>query len=162
MTFSPPNSLEPALPENISFAEDWKAFLEQWTNLYRKVALKVNAKERALYPLGLEILNDQQFFTAGDSRTFRSVFRKVFSFGAIAAGGVLVIPHQIDVFTELTRIYGTAITNVVDYRPIPYVSVAAANQGIQVEATAANVTITNGAAAAPITSGIIVLEFLKQ
>ncbi|MHA1401152.1 MAG: hypothetical protein ACTSQE_12455, partial [Candidatus Heimdallarchaeaceae archaeon] len=62
MTFSPPSTLEAALPENVSFAEEYEAFHEQWTNLYRKVASKINGKERALYPLELEILNDQQFF----------------------------------------------------------------------------------------------------
>ena len=162
MTFSPPNTLEPALPENINFAENYEQFLEQWTNLYRKLAIKVNGKERAIYPLGLEILNDQSFFTAGDPRTFRSVFRRVYNFGALAAGGVLNIPHGIAAFTAFTRIYGTCITNVVDYRPIPYVSVAAANQGIQVEIAGINIVISNGGAAAPITSGLIVLEFLKN
>jgi len=160
MTFSPPSTLEPALPENINFAENYEQFLEQWTNLYRKVAIKVNGKERAIYPLELEILNDQSFFTAGDPRTFRNGFRKVYNFGALAAGGVLNIPHDA-VFTQMTRLYGTCITNVVDYRPIPYMSVAAANQGIQVEILGINIVITNGAAAAPLTSGMIVFEYLK-
>ena len=162
MTFSPASTLETPLPENITFAEDQEEFLEQWTNLYKKVAIKVNGKERALYPLQLEILNNQQFFTAEDTRAYRSVFRKVFNFSAIAAGATLNIAHGIGTFTGFTRIYGTCITNVVDYRPIPYVSVTAANQGIQLEITAANIVITNGAAAAPITSGNIILEYLKN
>ena len=162
MSFSPPNTLETALPENISFADDWEAFHEQWTELYRKVALKINGKERAIYPLDLEILNDQRYFTAGDTRNYRSVFRKVFNFGAIAAGVTLNIPHGLTNVVEYTRIYGTATTNVVDYRPLPYVSVIAVNQGIQLVVTAANIVIINGVGAAPITSGIIVLEFVKQ
>ena len=162
MTFSPANALEATLPENVSFAEDWEKFHEQWSNLYKRVALKINEKERALYPLDLEILNDQLFFTVGDTRNYRSVFRKVFNFGAIPAGGVLPIPHGIVGFTTYTRIYGTCNTNVIDYRPIPYTSVAAANQGIQVGIVGANIVVTNGGAANPITSGLIVLEYVKQ
>jgi len=162
MTFSPANTLETALPENITFSEDWKQFIEQWTNLYRKVAIKINEKERAFYPLQLEILNNQQFFTVGDTRTYRSVFRKVFNFGAIAAGVTLNIPHGIGVFTEFTHIYGTCITNVVDYRPLPYVSVIAVNQGVQLGIVGINIVIINGAAAAPITSGNVILEYTKN
>jgi len=162
MTFSPPSTLEAALPENINFAEDYEQFLEQWTNLYRKLAVKVNGKERAIYPLEQEILNDQLFFTAGDSRTFRSVFRKVFNFGAIAAGAVLNIPHGIAVITQVTRLYGNCITAVPDDRPIPFTSVVAANQGIQILRNGINIVITNGAAAPNIASGTVVIEFLKN
>lgn len=162
MTFSPPNTLESSLPENINFAYDWDQYLEQWTNLYRKVAIKVNGKERAIYPLELEILNDQRFFTVGDTRSYRSVFRKVFHFGAVAAGVTLVIPHLITGMTEFTHIYGTATTAVPDYRPLPYVSVIAVNQGTQLVVGAANINIVNGAAATPLVSGIIVLEYVKS
>lgn len=162
MTFQPPFTLEPQLDENISFSDKWEQFLEQITNEFRKAAKKINEKERGFYPQEYEILNDQRFFTAGDPQNYRSVFRKVFPFGAIAAGAALVIPHNIAAFVEFTRIYGTCITNVVDYRPIPYTSVLAANQQIQLVVTAVNINILNGAAAAPITSGIVTLEFLKQ
>ena len=162
MTFSPPNTLEAALPENLSFAESWEEFHEQFTNLYRKVSVKVNGKERGVYPLALEILNDQQFFSIGNTRAYRSVFRKVFNFGAIAAGAALNVVHGITNIVEFTRIYGTATTNVVDYRPLPFNSVIAANQGVQLVITAANIVVLNGAAAPPITSGIIVVEYLKN
>jgi len=163
MIFQPSSTLETALPENVVFSEDHKQFIEQWTDLYKKVASKVNGKERAIYPLELEILNDQRFFTVGDTRTYRSVFRKVFRFDAIAANGLpFPIPHGITGQTMFTKIQGTCITNVVDYRPIPYVSVAAANQCIQIGVVGNNIVIINGAAAAPITSGMVVLEYLKN
>lgn len=162
MTFQPPFTLEARLDENISFAEEWEPFLEQLTNEYRKAAKRINEKERGFYPQELEILNDQQFFTDGDPQSYRSVFRKVFPFGAIAAGATLVIPHLIADVTEFTNISGTCVTGVVDYRPIPYTSVVAVNQQIQLVVDDANINIINGAAAAPITSGIIILEFLKQ
>ena len=50
MTFGPPNTMETALPVNVTFEKDYNKFLEQWTGLYRKVADKVNDKERAFYP----------------------------------------------------------------------------------------------------------------
>ena len=161
MTFQPPFTLEPPLDENISFSADWDQFLEQITNEYRKAAKKINEKERGFYPQELEIINDQQFFTNGNPQAYRGVFRKVFPFGAIAAGATLVIAHNIAAFTEMTNIYGTCITNVVDYRPIPYVSVVNVNQQIGLVVTAANINVINGAGAAPITSGMIILEFLK-
>lgn len=162
MTFQPPFTLEVPLDENISFAEEKESFLEQLTNEYRKAAKKINEKERAFYPQEYEILNDQRFFTAGDPQNYRNVFRKVFPLGAVAAGATAAIVHNIAAFTEMTRIYGTCITNVVDYRPIPFASVTNVNQQIQIIVTAANINVTNGAGAPPITSGIIVIEFLKQ
>jgi len=162
MTFSPPSTLEAALPENVSFAEEYEAFHEQWTNLYRKVASKINGKERALYPLELEILNDQQFFTVGNTRSYRSVFRKVFHFGAIAAGAVLNVPHGIDVISAFTRIYGTIITNFPDNRPLPYVDTFLVTNQASVLRNGLNIVIINGATAPAITSGLCVIEYVKQ
>jgi len=162
MTFSPPNTLEPALPENVSFAPEWEQFHEQWTNLYRKVAYKVNGKERAIYPLGLEIVNDQRFFTVGDPQKYREAFRKVFNIGAVAAGATVNTPHGITNMTSFTKIEGTAVTVVPDYRPLPFSSPIALNQNIWLSVTAIDVVIVNGAGSPNITSAIVVLEYLKQ
>lgn len=162
MTFQPPYTLEPPLDENVSFSENYSQFLEQITRRERDIARKVNDKERGFYPQELEILNSQKFFINGDPQNYRYVFRKVFPFGAIVAGAALNIAHGIANFVELTALYGTCITAIVDYRPIPFNSVVAANQGIQVLLAGANITITNGAAAPNITSGIIIAEYLKQ
>lgn len=162
MTYKPSFTLEPQLDENITFSNDWDQFLQQLTDEYRKAAKKINEKERGFYPQEYEILNDQRFFTTGDPQNYRNVFRKVFSFGAIAAGATLNIAHSITSFTEMVNIYGTCITNVVDYRPVPYVSATAVNQQIGILVNAVNISITNGAGAPQITSGIVTLEFLKQ
>jgi len=162
MTFSPPNTLEAALPENITFGENWKEFHEQFTNLYRKVSVKINSKERALYPLELEILNDQQFFVVGNTREYRSVFRKVFNIGAVAAGATVNTAHGITNITSFTKIEGTCVTATPDYRPLPYSSPIALNQNILLSVTAANIVIINGAGNPNITSAIVVLEYLKQ
>ena len=132
------------------------------TNEYRKLSKKVNEKERGFYPQELEILNDQRFFTIGDPQNYRSVFRKVFSFGAIAPGAALNIAHGIAGITDFTRLYGTIITSVPDNRPLPYVdTILIANQ-VSLLRNGINIVITNGAAAPNIISGIVVCEYLKQ
>jgi hypothetical protein len=62
----------------------------------------------------------------------------------------------------MTRTTGACITDVVDYRPIPCTSATAVDEQISVIATLANIVIVNGAAAPDITSGFIVLEYLKN
>jgi len=155
-------TLEPPLQENVNFSDDFNLFLEQITRYYRDIARKVNEKEKGMYPQEIEILTSQKYYTAGNPRTYRSVFRKVFPITAIAAGATLNIAHGITGFIELVDLYGTCITNVIDYRPIPFASVVAANQGIQILLAGANISITNGAAAPNITSGICVVEYVKQ
>jgi hypothetical protein len=162
MTYQPQYTLETPLEENISFAEEFPEFLIQITKVYRDIALKVNNKERAFYPSNLEIMNDQQFFTTGNPQSYRRVFRKVFSFGAIAAGATLNIAHGITGITVFTRIYGTTITAVPDDRPLPYVDAIAVTNQTSVLRNGINIVIVNGATAPNITSGICVVEFLKQ
>ena len=162
MTYSPSGSLESALPENVSFAEEWEEFLEQWTNLYRKVSRKVNEKERALYPLELEILNDQLFFIPGNTRKYRNVFRKVFNFGTIASGAPLNIRHNIDQIVQFTRIYGTITTDFPDDRPLPYVDTLLVTNQTSILRNGDFIVIINGATAPNIISGYCVVEYLKE
>lgn len=162
--YQPGSGLEPPVDENVSFAEDWDEFRDQITDLWRTLSRKVNDKERAFYPDRLELTNSQKFFTAGNPQKYREAFRKVFNIGAIATGATLnndSTAHGITRIGEFTRIYGVCTTDVVDYRPIPYSSVTAANLGIELNVTATNVVIINGAAAPNITSGIVVIEYVK-
>ena len=160
MTFSPVNSLAFQLPENFVFSQDYRQFLVQLTDLYQKLARASNAKDIGIYSLN-EIQNGQQFFSANPQK-FNQTYRKTFSFGAIGAGVTLNIAHGITGFTQFTRIYGTCITKIVDYRPIPFASATLVTDQIQVTVTAANAIIVNGVTAPNITSGILVLEYLKS
>jgi len=162
MTFAPVNALQPPLDENVSFPSEWEKFHEQITRRYRDVTRAVNDKERAFYPIETEILNSQNWFNTNNTQQYRSAFRKVFNFGAIATGATLNITHAITDITIITRLYGTCISDIIDYRPIPYSSVTAANLGIELVMTSTTISIINGAAAPNITSGIIVVEFLKN
>ena len=124
-----------------------------------QTAFAVNLKETGIYQT-VEIQTSQTWFSSNPQQP-RYGFRKVFQFGAIAAGGTLAIPHALTNVTLFTAIYGTCITDVIDNRPIPYASVAA-NSNIEVNVDAVNINLSNGAAAPNITSGIIVLEYLKN
>lgn len=122
-------------------------------------ASAINAKDTGIYS-DVEIVNSQTFFNASNIRNPYYVFRKCFSLGAVAAGASTTITHSITGLTQCTRIYGTCITDVVDYRPIPYASVTA-NANIEINVNSTQITIANGAASPNITSGLVVLEYLK-
>lgn len=86
-------------------------------------------------------------------------YRKIFRFGAIAAGATLSIPHAIANVQQFTRMYGTCITETPDYRPIPYASATAVDEQIELNGTTTVLNIINGASAPNIESGILVVEF---
>lgn len=159
MTFSPANSQAFKVIENVTFSKDQGQFLLQLTDLYQKLATSTNAKDIGTYET-VELLNGQQYFGA-NPQTKIQIYRKCFVVGAIASGATSNIAHGIT-FTKLTRAYGTCITAVVDYRPIPYVSATLITDQIQMRVTATNIVIVNGATAPNITSGTIVLEYQKN
>lgn len=162
MTFRPVNSLAPFIPTSTYFPQDFQQFRIKFLEIYRDIANASNTRDNGIHDLE-EFVSGQQWFTAGDPQKKRLTFRKVFNLGAIAAGGTSTTAHGLTgnplVFTYIG---GTAITNVVDQRPIPFASVTAVNQQIQVQCTATNLVVTNGAASPAITSAIIVLEYLKN
>jgi hypothetical protein len=159
MTFDPSNSLAPYLQTSVFFPDEFDEFRVKFLALYRDIASNVNVRQIGIFDLE-EFLTGELWFTTGDPQKKRQTFRKVFEIGAIAAGATSTTAHGITGIVAFTHIYGTAITNVVDYRPIPYSSVTAVNQQIEIKVDATNITIINGAAAPNITSAIVVLEYL--
>lgn len=161
MTSLPANSKNYFLNESEVFPSDQSEFLRKITHVYTQIAISGNVREIALYDT-IEQVNGQQFYNTTNIRNRRPCFRRVYPFGAIAAGATLNIAHGLTNVTLMTRIDGACITDVVDYRPIPYASTANVNLQISVTATLTNIVIVNGAAAPNITSGFIVLEYLKN
>lgn len=160
MTFNPINSQAVFIATSRNFnveEEDLPVILSQY---YREIAYAVNVKEIASYDTA-ELLNGQQYFDPNNAQKKRYVYRKVFSVGAVAAGATLNTNHSITSITAFTRIYGTCITDVVDFRPLPYASVTA-NANIELRASATQFTIINGAASPNITSAFVILEYLKN
>jgi hypothetical protein len=159
MTFDPSNSLAPYLQTSVFFPDEFDEFRVKFLALYRDIASNVNVRQIGIFDLE-EFLTGESWFTSGDPQKKRQTFRKVFEIGAIAAGATSTTAHGITGIVAFTHIYGTAITTIVDYRPIPYSSVTAVNQQIEIKVDATNITIINGAAAPNITSAIVVLEYL--
>ncbi len=148
--------------------DDNELLVEILELLYKRIANSVNTKVGALYNLQ-EIASFGQYFTpaatvalTGNAFAYRDVYRKTFEIGAIAAGATLTTAHGITGLVALTTVYGACITDVVDYRPIPYASATAVNTQISVRVDATNFIIVNGAAAPGITSGSLVIEYLKE
>lgn len=163
MTFLPINSLGPFLPTSQVFPEDQSQLLIVLTDNYISIADAVNLRVIGTYDK-LEIPTGKQYFNDTDNQKKRFSYRQVYSLPATAAGSTSSIAHNISGITTTTictQIYGTAITSTMN-RPIPYVSVTAVNQGIEINVDATNINVINGAAAPAIISGIIVLEYLKN
>lgn len=161
MTFNPTSSIAPFLQTSVYFPDDFETFRIKFLELYRDISNCVNVRQISVFDLQ-EFLTGEQWFTSGNPQAKRQTFRQVYSIGAIAAGATSTTAHGLTNLTAFTHIYGTCITDVVDYRPLPYVSVTALNQQIELKVDATNITIINGAASPNITSAIVVLEFLKN
>lgn len=161
MTFSPSNTRTSFLPLSSVFPENEEQLLIVHTNNYNSISRAVNLREIGQYET-VEVQNGQFFFNTADPQFPRQGFRKVFPFGAIAAGAALVFAHGITNLTEFTYIGGTFIADNGTYRPLPFVATGATNQQTAIYVDATNITIVNGAAANNIVSGIVVLNYLKQ
>lgn len=124
-----------------------------------QLSTSLNFKTNGVYET-TELQNGEQFFGPNNTSPKRFVFRKVLEIPAaflpILANGVPVGPilHNITGVTLFTRIYGIAVT-ATDWRPIP-------NSDIKIVVTSTAYTITNEATSAAITSGIVILEYVKQ
>lgn len=161
MTYNPVNALSPFLQTSTWFPEDFEQFRIKFLQIYRDISSNVNIRGIGTFDLQ-ETLAGEQWFTVGDPQKKRQTFRRVYQIGAIAAGATSTTAHGLTNVTAYTHIYGTAVTAAPDNRPIPYASVTAVNQQIEMNVTAVNIVISNGAAAPSITSAIVVLEFLKN
>lgn len=161
MTFSPANSLAPFLQTSVFFPEEFEEFRVKFLALYRDISNNVNVRQIGVFDLE-EFLTGERWFTAGNPQVKRQTFRIVFQIGPIVAGATSTTAHGLTGVTAYTHIYGTAITDVVDYRPIPYASATVVTNQIEIKVDATNITIINGATAPNITSALVVLEYLKN
>ena len=161
MTSAPTSSIQAYLPTTQVYPKDQDELLTKLTDVYTKTALAVNVRGISLYDLN-ELNNGHQFFTTGNPQKKRFGYRKVFEFGAIAAGATLNIAHGLTGVTLYTRIYGTTVLAGGDFRPLPFVSATVVINQTSLRVLGANIVIVNGTNATPIVSGIVVLEYLKN
>lgn len=160
MTFNPVDTRNAFLNTSQYFSPQSDQFLITMENLYTQIANAVNIRQLGQFSVR-ETLTGQQFSEVANANATKYSFRSIFYFGPIAAGATLSFAHNLT-FVQLTHAYGTCITDVVDYRPIPYASATLITNQIELQVTATNIVIINGATAPNITSGIIVLEYLKN
>lgn len=161
MTYAPINSESPYLPVSLKFDDKFDVLIPQLLRMYSSIAYRLNNREISIYDLQ-ERITGQKWTDSTNLQTPKETFRIVLEFAAIAPGATLNIAHGINTIAQFTKIYGTCITATPDFRPIPYASATAVNQQIEVNVDAANVNIINGAGAPNISSGLIVLEYLKN
>ncbi len=165
MTASNINAITPFLPQTQVYPEDESQRLIVHTNVYTNISNAVNNREISMYPLQ-PIVSGQRFFDPNNPQNQRFGFRSVYQLGAVASGATATIAHNIPgtigpvVTTTFTDIYGTCITDIPDYRPLPYTDETNVTNQISIKVVGANIVIGNGATAPNITSGIIVLEYL--
>ena len=161
MTFLPANASAPFLTEQVTYSEDISQMLIQLTNLYSANSVSMNIREIAIYDL-IEIVDGQQWFNPSNTQLKRFGFRQVWSFTTIAAGATLTIAHGIVNLTLVTSVAGGVLTANPDFRCLPYVNVTAATNQIGVLVDATNIYISVGSGSPAVTSGAVVLEYLKN
>lgn len=158
-----PSKFSVTLPTSVFLSENYEQSWLKLQAVLTDISLKVNMREVAFYNL-LETPTGQQWFKNATLAVPRQALRQVYTFGAIAAGAALNIPMNITGFATLTftHMYGSFKTVVPDDRPLPYADEAVVTNQVSLKRAGANIVIMNGATAPNITSGIVVLEYLKN
>ena len=160
MSFLPTFSLGNYLPEDIDLPDDSHELRVILKSILEENAKQTNRKDTGSYEEIEQLINQQYFGATPQAK--RNVYRRVYDIGAIAAGATLNTAHGLGAVTEFTRIYGTVVTAVPDYRPLPRVSTVALNQQISLDVIGINIVIINGAGGPNITGGLVVLEYLRN
>jgi len=155
----------PYLREQRNFPNDnLNELAGQVDQSYIDIAQKVNARTIGLFGSLFQIITGERWYLEGSSQG-QQTLRQVYAFGAIAPGAEVDLPTGITNLVQFTRIYGTCITAVPDYRPLPYIDNITLNVGITllvgIVGGKQQIRIVNGAGAPAITSGIVVLEWLS-
>lgn len=149
--------------------EGLKQLLIRLTQIVNDISIATNLKDTGYYAL-TEFVNGQVFFpnpalAVTVTPVFRQVFRKVIDFGALPNAGTKSVAHGIapTATFSFTRIYATASdTTGLTYIPIPYVSVAALINNVEINVDAVNVNITTGINRTNYNICYVILEYIKQ
>jgi len=149
----------PYLRTTREFPEDLHDLAFQSNKAYLEVANAVNQRTIGIFPVNKPSITGEQWYVKSNVK--EQSLRQVYTFGSIThATSPFLIPYKISGFTQFVRIWGTAITVIPDYRPIPYSSVTA-NANIELNITLTNIVITLGAASPELASGLIIIEWLS-
>jgi len=155
----------PYLRTSRNFPEDISELTVQVNKSYVDIATAVNYRTIGIFPTNRPAITGESWFISSQRQ---QTLRQIYSFGAIAPGTELDIPtgippSDIVIFTKITA---TVITNIPDYRPIPYVDPAAGTAVmtilVGIVAGIQQIRIVIGATHPAVTSGIAVLEWLSN
>ncbi len=154
----------PYLRTTRNFPDDPQKLSDEMDKAYIDTAAAVNNRTIGLYPSRKPIVTGDSYYIFKDQK--QQSLRQVYPFGAIAPGATLDIPIGITHFDQFVKIYGTVVTAVPDYRPIPYVDPVTLTNGIGIRVlTVAGVLvvrIVNGATAPAIVKGLAILEWISE
>jgi hypothetical protein len=152
---------------------DSPQFKELFVKLYQNmnlIAINLNAKDTGIYDTS-EFVNGQKYFPDPGLTSLtsappipRQIFRKVINFGPLPNAGTTSVPHgiAINANTIFTRIYATASDSTgFNYVPIPYASVTAVIDNIELNVDVTNVNIITGSNRSNFNICYVVLEYLK-
>ena len=155
------SNLAPYQSTSVVLPEDYSQLLVRSNTYFTQQNIALNQREIAFYQL-TETITGQTWPAQQGATVFTTTFRKIFNIGAIAQGATSTIPHGITTLFAFTKIFGTIKTDVPDERPLPFVAEAVVTEQVSVKIVGANIVIVSGATAANITSGILILEYLKN
>lgn len=163
MTSNVTNSV-PYVRSSRQFPSDLKQLSIEVNRSYIDLAYAINNRTIGIFPSNESGATGESWYLSNNQR--QQTLRRAYPFGAIAAGAELDIPTGITSFVTFTRIYGTVITNVVDYRPLPYIDPVTLTTGMAILVGTVGgiqqIRIILGATAPDVTSGIAVLEYLSN
>lgn len=147
--------------------EDFKRFLTRLRQSINTLSTVLNLKDTGYYILQ-ETANGQLFYpnpalssVTTSLPTYRNVFRKVISFGALPNTGTTSVAHGVAITTttSFTRIYGCATDPSTSFIPLPYASPTAANN-IELNVDATNINIITGSDRSGYTTCYVILEWI--
>lgn len=157
---------------NVSFLRTSRQFPADLAQLaiqvgrsYIDIATAVNTRIVGIFSTNLPIVTGESWYVANNQK--QQTLRKLYVFGTIAAGTELDIPVNIPAdFIQFTKIFGSVITNVPDYRPLPYPDPVTNTNGMTIlvglVGGVLSIRIIVGATAPNVVSGLAVLEYLSN
>ncbi len=143
---------------------DFKQLIVSLYQNINNVVLSLNRKDSGLHDV-TEFITGAQWFNPDPSRIGqpRTEYRKVINFGALGVA-TKSVAHGIacTTTTQFVHIYAVASKKTVafSYLPIPYASVVAVANNIEISVDATNVTIANGIDRSAYDTCTVVLEYL--
>ena len=162
-TYGPVNAQTSYLPLEFVAPEEYKNFRMAVIQREQMTANVLNAKENCQYDTQ-ERLSGQQFFsTQSGINKPRYTFRTVINFGALPNNATKSVAHSITTTstTIFTRIYGSATNPSTQWIPLPYASVTAVANNLELWVDSTNINIKTGVDYSAYTTCYVVVEYLK-